>query len=518
VKRVAAVVDGFNLYHGIASMPSSDRLKWLDLPALVRQFSPVDQHVLVEISYFSAYATWDSDKERRHRQYVLALEASGVTPVLNHFKRKDKRCSSCGAKIRLREEKESDIGIITRLIELASEDQADLFLVISGDTDLRPGLVLFRKLFPRKQLRILFPPQRCNHSITQAVGGRQHVRQIEEHHLLHSQLPEVVRDSCGRVVARRPARYGSIPSGSGPAAAASLHLFGAATPTGEAFRQLALSADPVRPLHAYSRQATVSTDRADFNNPRAFRPAGQPGAPAIWISFGPIWLLAPFLEQLAREHPERLDGLRGLIACSSSSAITKRFAANRFDRELVARLTRAEENLLASCRRLDVPCRILRPTLIYGQAGPYSDRNLSRLLSLLRRLPVLPLPADTGFRQPIHARQLAAVALHLAQQLLGSGWDGTLPACIALGGDTTLSYAAMVSALQQAQPPGDAAGRCLLLPIPNRLFFALASPLLLRSPKKFEALLRMGANLAGFTPAHQLLGREPESFPLLPQA
>lgn len=310
----------------------------------------------------------------------------------------------------------------------------------------------------------------------------------------------------------------------------SLHLFGAATPTGAAFRQLALRAVPAWPLHAYSRKAadplasaaqlsgSDTNHRADFTTPKAFRPAGEPGAPAIWISFGPIWLLAPFLEQLGREHPQHLAGLGGLIACSSSSAITKRFAANRFDRELVVLLTRAEDLLLATCRRLEVPCRILRPTLVYGQAGPYCDRNLSRLLALLRRLPLLPLPSDTGLRQPIHASRLAAVALHLSQQLFGSGWDASLPARIALGGDTTLSYSALISALQQAQPSGDPARRCRLLPIPNRLFFALASPILLRSPKAFEAVLRMGADLAGFTPAHQLLGREPDSFPVLPLA
>ncbi len=293
-----------------------------------------------------------------------------------------------------------------------------------------------------------------------------------------------------------------------------LHLFGAATPTGGAMRQLSANADLPWPLHAYSRQSADTP--ADFTNPSAFQPAGNPGAPALWISFGPIWLLAPFLEQLALEHPERLAGLRGLIACSSSSAITKRFAANRFDRELVARLSAAEEQLLATCRRLQVPCRILQPTLIYGQAGPYGDRNLSKLLQLLWRLPCLPLPVETGLRQPIHASQLAAVALHVAEQLRGSSWDPSLPERITLGGDTTLTYTAMIRALQQAQPVGDPARRCRLLPIPNRLFFSLAAPLLLRSPKAFEAVLRMGANLSGFTPAHQLLGREPQPFPVLP--
>jgi hypothetical protein len=136
----------------------------------------------------------------------------------------------------------------------------------------------------------------------------------------------------------------------------------------------------------------------------------------------------------------------------------------------------------------------------------------------MRQLPVLPLPADTGLRQPIHASQLAAVALHLAQQLAQTGWDPTLPERIALGGDSTLTYAEMIRALQQAQPTGDRARHCRLLPIPNRLFFLLTAPLLLRSPKTFEAVLRMGANLSGFSPAHQLLGCEPQPFPVLPLA
>ena len=295
-----------------------------------------------------------------------------------------------------------------------------------------------------------------------------------------------------------------------------LHLFGAATPTGESFRQQAANADLPWSLYAYSRRSPFST--ADFTNAAGFRPEGIPGAPALWISFGPIWLLAPFLDQLASCYPRRLEGFRGLIACSSSSAITKRFAANRFDRELVAHLTGAEDLLLAICRRLQVPCHILQPTLIYGQVGPYGDRNLSRLLQLLRRLPCLPLPAETGLRQPIHASQLAAVALHMADQLRRFIGDQRLPERITLGGDTTLTYASMIKALQQAQPAVDPALRCRLLPIPNRLFFTLASPLLLRSPKAFEGLLRMGANLSGFTPVHQLLGREPQAFPVLPLA
>lgn len=294
-----------------------------------------------------------------------------------------------------------------------------------------------------------------------------------------------------------------------------LHLFGARTPTGEALKHQLRSAFIAHQLIAYSSRAP-SLLPADFSDPCAFRPGGEPGAPGLWISFGPIWLMAPFLEQLAQELPERLQGLRGVIACSSSSAITKRFAANRFDRQLVARLTTAEDLLIATCRRLELPCRILRPTLIYGRVGSYADRNLSRLVALMRRLPLLPLPAHTGLRQPIHASQLAAVALELVSQFITSGWDPQLPQRISLGGDSELSYAAMLRALQQSLPQSDPARRCRLLSLPSRLFYAAASPLLLQSPKAFEAVLRMGSDLSGFTRAHQLLKAKPQPFPVLP--
>jgi hypothetical protein len=94
--------------------------------------------------------------------------------------------------------------------------------------------------------------------------------------------------------------------------------------------------------------------------------------------------------------------------------------------------------------------------------------------------------------------------------------DPDLPERIALGGDTSLSYESMIRALQKAQPASDPTQRCRLLPIPNRLFFSLAAPMLPHSPKAFDAVLRMGANLAGFTPAHQLLGTDPQPFPVLP--
>ena len=163
-----------------------------------------------------------------------------------------------------------------------------------------------------------------------------------------------------------------------------------------------------------------------------------------------------------------------------------------------------------------VPCRIVRPTLIYGRVGPFVDANLTKLITLMRRLPLVPIPAHSGLRQPIHASQLAAVVIELVRQMVVHGFDQSFPQFISLGGDSELNYADMLRALQGALPPGDPARRCCLLPLPTRLFYASAAPLLVISPKLFEAVLRISSNLSGFTPAHQILKSQPQSFPVFP--
>lgn len=293
-------------------------------------------------------------------------------------------------------------------------------------------------------------------------------------------------------------------------------LFGAGTPSGAAFLDalgpspvVLLSRRPPQPLlHGPQRRFMV----CDLQQPGAW----EADLDGLLVSFAPIWDLAPFLAALAQDRPAALGGLRGVVACSSSSVISKRFATNRFDRQLVARLAGAEQLLLNTCQGLGLPARILRPTLIYGSAAGYHDRNLSRLLELLRRLPLLPVPRPAGLRQPIHCRQLAAVALAQALALANAPAGPLAP--LAVGGDDTLSYGDLLHRLQSATAMGDPARRCWLLPLPPRLFLLLATPFLALSPKRFEAVQRMGADLAGFTPAHQLSGQAAEPFPLLPLA
>ncbi len=240
--------------------------------------------------------------------------------------------------------------------------------------------------------------------------------------------------------------------------------------------------------------------------------AGLPVGPQVWIAFAHVWLLAPFLQALRAHAPERLAGLRGVVACSSSSVITKRFAANRHDRDLVARLNAAQESLLATCQAVGAGCLILAPTLIHGRTAHHRDRNIETLRRLLRSLPLVVLPARTGMRQPLAAASLAAVALAKARGLQADPAGAKASpgkVLLPLGGDETLSYRDLLRRIQAVDP---VAARCRLLTLPTGVFQWLAALLLLLSPRRFEALQRLSVDLAGFVPAAELLGLPGQPF------
>ena len=146
-----------------------------------------------------------------------------------------------------------------------------------------------------------------------------------------------------------------------------IHIFGIRTSVGQSLLGLLDSVDDVGDVFCYSRSQSVNQylhSFVDFLDPSSFTPSGHPGTLKIWVVFAPIWKFSPFLEHLRIHKPECLSGLSCILACSSTSVITKRFAINNFDRKLVDKLKLAEDQLINSCNLLDISCRILRPTLI----------------------------------------------------------------------------------------------------------------------------------------------------------
>jgi hypothetical protein len=292
-------------------------------------------------------------------------------------------------------------------------------------------------------------------------------------------------------------------------------LFGSSNPSGSAFLDLL----PDQNVEIWGRKASTNCKYphvyCDLSGDWS---ALQQSMRGILVSFGPIWLLSSFLADLHKNRPEHLHDLDGVVACSSSSFLTKRFAFNQFDKDLATRLYNAHSLLKNVCNALAIPCHIVAPTLVYGRVNGFTDKNLSKIIGLMKKVPFILLPRTTGQRQPIHAIQLARVMKQQTDKIILGEGESNNSDIIVVGGDETLTYEGMIVQLKHSLSANDPAQKCRLIKIPNRLFYLLSLPILLWNPKQFEALLRIQSNLSGFQRSHEILVTTPQQFPVLDTA
>lgn len=205
--RTIVLIDGFNLYHAIASLHRPE-LKWVDLRALSGVFINTSLEKLDEVFYFTAYAEHVAPSVlQAQKAFIKALEITAVQPILGFFKKKDRKCPSCSHKWSSHEEKETDVNIASYLIDLAYQDRFDRALIISNDSDLSPAIRLVRKRFPTKRITTIAPPNYYHsNELIQASSDKARVR-LE--HLEQSLLPDLVKDSLGSLSILRPEEYAS---------------------------------------------------------------------------------------------------------------------------------------------------------------------------------------------------------------------------------------------------------------------------------------------------------------------
>ncbi|GIK15748.1 MAG: hypothetical protein BroJett003_07120 [Planctomycetota bacterium] len=155
--RSIIYVDGFNFYYGAVRGSSH---KWLNLALCFRHLRPHDQ--IQRIHYFTAIV----DGETRTNQEIY-LRALATTPevnvILGKFKFKERKCqvTSCtfnGSRtFVMPEEKRTDVNIAVQLLRDIYHDNADRFIVVSGDSDLVPALNLAKSEAPEKKIIVYVP-------------------------------------------------------------------------------------------------------------------------------------------------------------------------------------------------------------------------------------------------------------------------------------------------------------------------------------------------------------------------
>lgn len=232
------------------------------------------------------------------------------------------------------------------------------------------------------------------------------------------------------------------------------------------------------------------------------------------VSFAPIWKLADYLNRIFLNKPHQLKGLKGILACSSSSIYTKKFAANKFDQYLYLRLYKSERILSRVTEEYNAPLCILEPTMIYGNIERYKDKNVNLLSSFLKNFPFIFIPSNTGKRQPIHASQLAKLAIKKIEYFINFG-DIKFEK-VPIGGDEIITFEELLFRINNVNLNKKVKIlKCYIFRIPNRIFYFLLSPLIIFSPKYYEAFLRLSSDLSGFPKASHLLNIKENKFPII---
>lgn len=171
----------------------------------------------------------------------------------------------------------------------------------------------------------------------------------------------------------------------------------------------------------------VACDVSNTNQILNVLTANEPAVLVSCVSLG-TGLANPIVQA-----SEQYGGLRRAIFVSTTSIFTNLNPPSKPVR------VAAEAQIAQS----ELPWIVCRPTMIYGSPG---DRNLERLLRLLAKTRLAPVPTTQALQQPINVRDLAKLLETLATDL-SSSEDGT---AINAPGPSAVSFEALVNTAASA--------------------------------------------------------------------
>lgn len=181
-------IDGFNFYHGLMAKYRG-RYRWLSYRALLDRFLLADQE-LVALKYFTTEVTHQPDKLARQRVYLKALEEHGGVEIHRGvFETRKVKCRVCTEWYGRPQEKQTDVNIATHLLVDAFDDQFDMFVLLSADSDLLPAVSTVINRFEKPML-LVEPPRRHSPELQSVARSTLHV---PRHWLNQCQLPDPVQ-------------------------------------------------------------------------------------------------------------------------------------------------------------------------------------------------------------------------------------------------------------------------------------------------------------------------------------
>lgn len=194
-ERVVVYVDGFNLYFGLMQA-GFNNCKWLNIHQLVLNLLKPNQE-LRKILYFTSRVSNNPDKQKRQSTYIEAIETTGTKVYYGHYQSNTIECKRCGNIRPVYNEKMTDVNIATQIIIDAYQDNYDMAMLISGDSDLVPPIKAVHKNFTQKRVFVAFPPKRHNVSVATVAKGS---LMIGRKKLVDSQFPVEIKKRDGFIL------------------------------------------------------------------------------------------------------------------------------------------------------------------------------------------------------------------------------------------------------------------------------------------------------------------------------
>lgn len=202
MQHVIAYVDGYNLYYGLRDK-GWKRFYWLDIRKMVGHFLRRNQ-LLAETKYFTTIIEDPPDKKQRQLDYLSALRTlDHMSLFFGHYLSDKITCSQCGHTYQTHHEKMTDVNIAVELMSDAFQDRFDVAFLISADSDLVGPIKAIRRLFKKKLVVLIFPPERYSNALAK-VGTRP--LHISHEILADSQFPDHVSMANGQFISR-PERW-----------------------------------------------------------------------------------------------------------------------------------------------------------------------------------------------------------------------------------------------------------------------------------------------------------------------
>ena len=229
--RVVAYIDGYNLFYG--RLKHKDKvinekrrqLRWLNLHKLIERFcKPIENYDIQKINFYTAKikAFYQGDKSpKRQREYFKALKTIDNLKIIKGRFSENETCMPKApisnpiemVEVIKIEEKRSDVNLACHLVKDAYENNFDLAVIITNDSDLLEPIKIVKYL--KKDFLILSPHNPICYDFVENFGKNEfgdydykNLRKISNNDIKQSQFPdEIIDEFTNKLIAKRPDKW-----------------------------------------------------------------------------------------------------------------------------------------------------------------------------------------------------------------------------------------------------------------------------------------------------------------------